>query len=135
MVNPLKIILTQGYKRGSKFNFEKDDCAVIATSIAFQIPYGKAHEIFFNIGRKNCQGVLNNSVRLLYEKELNGYKTKLTDLYYGASKNILKTLSFGRYVIMEKEHFYAFINGVIYDSVNPLKNKRILAYWELSKTP
>ena len=124
---------------------DTNNCAVLALSAAFQIPYDEANSFALkNWRRVKRKGVrVNALIRSLCEKELFGRKiieksNKNKYVYKTTGKvvecsfqlgNFAKKMNDGTYYVVVRNHATVVKNGVIMDATKP---GRVIKYvWEV----
>jgi hypothetical protein len=113
----------------SRYSYERNDCVVVAISIALNISYEKAHEfVGMQLGRKTTKGVfstgtklydIRNDKKLLFGKTLKElstinprYTTKQVRYTVGSFSKYNRN---GAYIALVSGHCIAIIDGKIYD--------------------
>lgn len=108
---------------------ENNDCAVIATALALDIPYNEAHELCASWGRKNNKGMMTAALIAMLQKHVTLTKVNAEDmiLQYPKAHQILKSVTThhperfnkvwrnGRYLLFCKGHVAYVAGGVTHD--------------------
>jgi hypothetical protein len=120
-------------------NWEINDCAVAALSIATGVKYGKAHQYLTASGRKPTKGTPRRITNLAYKTSTLGrYRIKMI---YGAGRRRKRTLGWflkenrlpKRCIVRIFGHVFAVIDGVIRDHEPQGLGCQVRNVWEVSK--
>ena len=115
------------YEKACKSRLAKADrnnCAVIATSIVARVPYNVAYNKYKEFGRKNGRGVYTPIIHNVINQlgcELteitnkNGKPLKQKNGYNYTVNTIAERLKHGYYLVCVKDHCLAVVNGVVED--------------------
>ncbi len=116
------------YDDADNYKFEKYDCAVRATKIAFDISYSLAHFAWETAGRLSKRGVSNTwfprAIRMLGEEVYNSRSSirapgevyrPFTEVRL-STPAALKRYKKGTYLFAQPAHVFAVKNGHIYDT-------------------
>jgi hypothetical protein len=97
---------------------ERNDCSVVALSIAVGIPYDVAHHMLASAGRKPGHG-FKMTVWLREQAELGGivcgYKFTTVQADRRTLARVRRDFPKGRLMVTTRGHIFAMIDGVILD--------------------
>ena len=100
----------------SKAYNERNDCAVIATTVVTGHTYSKIHEMFRQNGRRNRCGAYNT---ILFKVLANlGYRIHDVTLSYPGRtiRSVVPQLpKLGRYIVHSSAHVSGIVDGVVHD--------------------
>lgn len=112
-----------------EYAWERNDCVVRASSIATGIPYAEMHAAYNDAGRKDKRGtnVLLIDLVLPYN-----FKVKAWTMRSAATLGrFLRVHSTGRWVMCNRNHAWAVIDGVVHD-IGPVGPRtRVLNAWRV----
>ncbi len=110
--------------RGEAFKTEKADCSVRALSKCLGIEYAAAHRALKEAGRKNrCRVAFRKVAAALGFEPSPEYSCRTIE-------SVLPEMVQGRYFVYVSGHFFAVVNGVIYDAKPPKPGTRIKMVYE-----
>lgn len=113
---------------------DKNNCTIIATSIAFKMPYKEVYQIAKQLGRKDKDGFWIDKILQHIDPNQNLHKIHelipQTTIY-----STLKSLQTGRYIIKATRHCFSLIDGIIYDTGTNFPLKRIRQIYQILHTP
>lgn len=114
------------------FSWEKDDCAVLALSVACGMPYPSAHALLKAHGRKDRDGTYGKTVSAalgLPYISARPLGSRLRPTY----AQWLEAHREGTYVVFVTGHFFAVVDGVQHDSHQSLyrPRTRVYGYWRI----
>lgn len=104
----------------SEFIGEKDDCAVIATSIATGIDYKVMHALFKDHGRVDGEPTMNYLIEEVLHRtqhvnlDFDDYESKTL-------RTIGKELNKGTFLVFVRRHVLCLKDGMIFDWANDRK--------------
>ena len=115
---------TDGGRQSSGFFAEKRDCTVRSLACAADIPYGDAHRILKKSGRKNGRGwwAKRGLVVAAQEGVIDfasvplGRSVHGMRIIYPTVAQVLRRLPQGRYIFATRNHAFAVLDGVIFDT-------------------
>lgn len=108
------------YQREGKpaeYQHEKNDCVVLAISVACCLPYGAAHAEMKQHGRKDRHKTKLATYLKTVGNRIANYD--LVPMPLASPSTIKQTVlkyPNGRYLVRTKGHLFAVVNGVIFDS-------------------
>jgi hypothetical protein len=115
---------------------ERNDCTVLAVSIAAEMDYATAHALLKSNGRKdrhrfNFLGFMEpkGSVR----PELGRYSVKRMTTDARTINQFIAANPNGRFIVCKRGHVFAVVNGVLYDQIMTGPKARIKQVWSLSQ--
>jgi hypothetical protein len=113
-VKCLNVALSDGGRKEHGFK-ERGDCSVRAAAHALGIPYPDAHAKLKALGRKNRAGF-----NLYQPDRCRALGLSRRDCACGMMvKDVLPTLDGGRHIIEVSHHFFAVVDGKVFDSFIP----------------
>jgi len=112
---------------------DKNNCTIIATSIAFKMPYKEVYHIAKHLGRKDKDGFWIDKI-LQHIDPNQTYHKPLYFIPHTTIYSTLKTLQTGRYIIKATRHCFSLIDGIIYDTATNFPLKRILNIYKILPT-
>ena len=127
---------------------ETNDCALIATAIATDVPYEQVHEMYKKAGRRKGSGVTEMKMKMVLDAL--GFKVTVTrpkqkiprtrrgtgEKYFHEKnytwKSILKhTVKNRIYILQSRNHAAAVKNNVVEDY--SVGKRRVNSLWEIEK--
>lgn len=132
-----------------EYNSDRNCCTVVASSIAFNVPFDEMQNYFFQHGRKRNKGY--NMYKIVPEIAKDyGYKAekfhKVPNGYYNSEtketilpsisltvKNCTKYLTKGTFILGVREHVLAVKNGKVEDWTRGRKH-RVKYIYKITKT-
>ena len=132
-----------------EYNSDKNCCTVVASSIAFNVPFDEMQNYFFQHGRKRNRGYHMYKIIPEIAKDY-GYKAerfhKVPNGYYNSEtketilpsisltvKNCTKYLTKGTFILGVREHVLAVKNGKVEDWTRGRKH-RVKYIYRITKT-
>ena len=150
--SPLPLRMTYAGRHEAGFSSEKGDCTVRALAAGANLPYDIAHSIMKASGRRDRKGHSFQSGAEVAEKQ-GLIKVKFTnacefvnDVQRGARYQLYGTRSSlptfaqvanrlpkqGRFVVRIKQHVFAVVDGIVYDSAITGPRKRVTTVAEIT---
>ena len=106
------------YKIGHKYYNDRNNCTVVTTAIAANVPYGKAFNLLKSLGRKTGKGVKFSLMQDCVFKDLGYRLVQQGDLMtrWGTVSTITKKLpSKGTFIAYVSGHVLTIRDGVVMD--------------------
>jgi hypothetical protein len=108
---------------------ERNDCAVRALYLASGMPYQTAYSLCEQAGRKPNRGFNNVFYYLLLGAHGFEERPHYTGLYLG---HAIRNMREGRFILYVRNHFFAVINGAVYDQMPQGPRRRVKWCYALS---
>lgn len=99
---------------------ERNDCSVLAAQFALNLTYEQAYDALELAGRDRCSRVPSRIFLAL------GMESR-PDLSCMAFGKALEDMQTGRFVVFVKGHFFAVVDGRVYDSRLDISAKTVVA--------
>lgn len=128
-------LVTDGGAKASGYGKEKNDCAVVAFSLALGISYKDAYKKLDAAGRQKNSGFYINE--FMEHCGFLGYNTKTIKFKKGrrlTQNEFAITYNKGKWIAYTKGHVIAVINGVIFDNNDKPARGKVLRAWRFTKT-
>lgn len=110
------------------YDWEAKDCAVRASSIALDRPYHEVHAEFKKAGRKDRQGTYFHVINsVLGDPEFATLYTREAPTLNQFANKIRR----GRWVLCNRRHAWALIDGVVHDDWKVGARTRVLIAWRV----
>ena len=106
---------------------EKRDCTVRAFAIVCGLPYAESHSILKDAGRKNQHGVHFDTVLKIIGWR---YRLKRRNDTDTTLRGFVEAHPTGRYIVLERGHALALVDGVIHDNLSPTPRSKVRAAWQ-----
>lgn len=126
--------ITDGGAKDAGYKNEKNDCAVVALSIALGISYTKAYEKLDAAGRKPNKGFY--IIDFFKHCTFKGYEVE--ELYWKkkdrlTEKQFAKKYPKGNWIIYTESHVVAVVDGTIFDTKEEPAEGKVQYAWRLEK--
>lgn len=122
-------------RKASDKRGERNDCAVVAVSIAGRVPYNKAHDALRLAGRKNRKGTQRWQTKAALETIGCTYEVTEAPRQPNGSRYTAKTIGNGFkrgfYLVFYRGHVAAMVNGKIEDWTDD-RNHRVQEVWKIT---
>lgn len=128
---------SDGGKKEFGFSHERNDCAVRAISLAYDVSYPVAHSMLKNYGRKDGHGTYGfgrymdsqphiASRKAGFDKSVNKFFKSL-----GSIQKFVKENNKGVFVILISGHTFCVKDGVIHDNFVNKPRAQITGWWRI----
>ena len=126
----LQWVETDGGQSKSRRPKEKRTCSIATVAIVMDWDYDKASKAFEDAGRKYGRGTPTR----VTEKVLEGVIFKIPLEPKTTLLRFIKAHPRGRFVVRQRGHMFAIVNGVVCDWAAPKRSKHILGAYRVDRT-